>query len=357
MVKIPPVELMAGPSMLGCTLNWFLFGCLCVQTYDYHQLFYKGDRLGIKILVYAVFVIELISTALVTNTSFTVVIVRWGSPNAFDHCPDTSPPTVALNVIIATIVQFFFAWRVWCMRKDIFGKITVFLITSISLVSLVSGLIFVYKYRRIHQEYDKLVTLSAFMETWLSATFVCDFIIAAAMVAILKMAGTSITFTRTKTILNHLIVHTIETGSFTALVALSELLLFYLYPATYLHLVQLYMLGRLYSNVLVASLNGRHRMRSLMSDSYESACVGTLQIQPTTMSLSFTSGATSATKAISEGSSNVNKRLVAAAEDLNEDKLKTTGTISMSVLVRIEHDEESLSGSSTERVPSRDSEP
>ncbi|KAJ6560999.1 hypothetical protein B0H10DRAFT_2240145 [Mycena sp. CBHHK59/15] len=71
--------------------------------------------------------------------------------------------------------------------------------------------------------------------------------------------------------LNRLIVGTIETGAITAGVALLTLILFKIFPSAYyyvatlilmLFLLREFVLGRRYSNVLFATLNGRNRSRN-----------------------------------------------------------------------------------------------
>jgi hypothetical protein len=105
-------------------------------------------------------------------------------------------------------------------------------------------------------------------------------------------------FKSTETILNRLIINTIETGAITAGIALVELILFKLFPTVYYHVATsassitvrnadvdelssvntcweecVYLLpigtgepvltlGCRYSNVLLATLNGRHRSRN-----------------------------------------------------------------------------------------------
>ncbi|KAJ6624180.1 hypothetical protein B0H10DRAFT_2212913 [Mycena sp. CBHHK59/15] len=66
----------------------------------------------------------------------------------------------------------------------------------------------------------------------------------------------------TETTLNRLIVGTIETGAITAGVALLTLILFKIFPSAYYYVATEFVLGRTYSNVLFATLNGRNRSRN-----------------------------------------------------------------------------------------------
>ncbi|TFK68088.1 hypothetical protein BDN72DRAFT_842309 [Pluteus cervinus] len=257
---------MAGPTLIGCAINWFLFGALVVQVYDYHTLFSKKDRTAILALVYSVFFIEIIQTALVTDSVWDYVVRQWGTPATLTTCPSTAAPIVVFNTTIAAIVQSFFAWRIAALRKGT-GQVAAICIFLISLVAWVSGLIFADHYRDLGEGLDKIIGLFPVVITWLALSFSCDCLIAVVMVYILSEARNAAELVQTKVVVKHLIIHAIESGVATAIVAALQLAFFLTMPTNLLHISQLYILGRLYSNVLLASLNGRHRMRTLSDDS------------------------------------------------------------------------------------------
>jgi len=61
---IPPnIEELAAPLLLGAVWNWCLYGALVVQFYVYTYNF-PGDKRLIKLLVYSIFVLETLQTAL-----------------------------------------------------------------------------------------------------------------------------------------------------------------------------------------------------------------------------------------------------------------------------------------------------
>ncbi|PFH47409.1 hypothetical protein AMATHDRAFT_42952 [Amanita thiersii Skay4041] len=71
---------------------------------------------------------------------------------------------------------------------------------------------------------------------------------------------------QTEDLVTKLIINTVETGAVTAVTACVELALFLANPNNYVYLVPAVILGKVYSNVLVANLNGRARMRTSVSD-------------------------------------------------------------------------------------------
>ncbi|KAJ7461958.1 hypothetical protein FB451DRAFT_1404453 [Mycena latifolia] len=239
---------LAGPLFIGAILVWALFGSLTIQLYDYHNTSRSSDRVSIQILVYIVFLVELLQTVLITHTSWVTLIANWGDIAALISTPWSSATTPVLNGIVSASVQCFFAWRVWQLTHSNIGRAVAILIVAVASMQLGAA---------------AAVTAEVLdLQTWLAGSLVCDSIIAISMVTILMQAQRQSRFKATETMLNRLIVNTIETGAITAGIALVELILFKLFPSTYYHITTEYVLGRMYSNVLFASLNGRQRSRN-----------------------------------------------------------------------------------------------
>ncbi|TFK71971.1 hypothetical protein BDN72DRAFT_836897 [Pluteus cervinus] len=274
-----PLRWFTAPTLVGCLLNWFLFGSLTVQVYDYFLRFHANDRIGLKCLVYGLYIAETVGTALVTVTSYEILLGSWGDVVGLLACPASGPPNLVVSNSIAFIVQLFFAWRITCLRQTLFAKIGAGLTVASAIFSLIASMLFLKEY--IKNRDANLKVLTETVNLWILSAFVCNFIIAATMVSVLWRARAATNYQQTKTVLNHLIVHTIETGGLTAIVATVEMGLFIYSPHSYLHLSMFYIIGRVYSNSLVASVNGRHRMRLLLDAGADHACVASLHLPPT----------------------------------------------------------------------------
>jgi len=92
---------------------------------------------------------------------------------------------------------------------------------------------------------------------WLAASLACDVFIAAAMLVILTEARRSTILKETNTLISRMVAHTIQTGAITAITAAVEIALFVTFPTDNKHVVPALILGKLYSNCLVATLNAR----------------------------------------------------------------------------------------------------
>jgi len=102
-----------------------------------------------------------------------------------------------------------------------------------------------------------LPKLTVAFQIWLAGSFAADVLIAITMLAILRGMRSRSTFRDTGDIITKISRHSVQTGALTALSALAQLVLFVRLPTTNLHQVFAYILGKLYSNSLLANLNAR----------------------------------------------------------------------------------------------------
>ncbi|KAF7334404.1 hypothetical protein MVEN_02269600 [Mycena venus] len=285
MSEPPPDLLLAGPlvsrmtyestvwlitfrKFVGVILNWALLGALMIQIYDYHSYFRKTDRRAIKFLVHFVSVLELVQTGFITHTAWWHLVQNWGKPNGLLIAPWTSTYVPILNGLASASVQGFFAWRIWLfetkstigrIEAKYIGRLTAGLIILTALMQFSAAVWVAVEFVRASRNIANTALIGAAAETWLVGSFVCDLLITITMVIILLSARRKTSSKSTMFLLNNLIINTIETGAITAVLALTQLVLYKLYPTDYMHVTVEFVLGRLYSNVLLATLNGRHR--------------------------------------------------------------------------------------------------
>ncbi|KAK2465489.1 hypothetical protein APHAL10511_002381 [Amanita phalloides] len=254
-------HLYTGPAFIGSILNWALLGTLSLQIYAFSVAFPK-ERLGIKCFVYSLLVLEFTQTLLATHWAWHVLVAGWGLPTNVESL-NWSAITIPISAgLVSIIVQTFFAWRVSMLK----GKSWIFLCAAvlIVLVALMQGLSAMVNGIRFFF-FQSIVDVKGFstgVVIWLSGSLACDFLIAASMVTILLQAKSTTSFKRTDTLINKLIVHTVETGVVTVITAIVDLALYLKYPDNFLHIVPALILGKLYSNIALANLNGRTRHRA-----------------------------------------------------------------------------------------------
>ncbi|KAF8903185.1 hypothetical protein CPB85DRAFT_1029146 [Mucidula mucida] len=111
-----------------------------------------------------------------------------------------------------------------------------------------------------------LVNYSDVVTVWLAGSAACDLIITISLVVILyrrkpDSAGPHAAFRSTAALINKLIRFNMETGMITSICAIIELALFLSTHQYNMHLMVFLLLGKMYSNILMATLNYRESTR------------------------------------------------------------------------------------------------
>ncbi|TFL00177.1 hypothetical protein BDV98DRAFT_121526 [Pterulicium gracile] len=241
--ELPPLpdniaNLTASP-LIGALLNWGLFGVLSVQVYIYHLTF-SDDRRISKVLVYGVYLIEVVQTVMSAVDIYHWFGPGYGNMNALMDTFTTPFNTPFLCGVVAVIVQFFFAYRIWTIQQQQRGIIFVvggILITA--LVQLAGALMTAYeafhlgRYDRFHE--SSMFTIAYYM--WLLGDTISDLLIAGAMLWILYSNRKNDIHFGTSKMLAKLVKLVVETNSLTASMALLSFILYLTLPDTSLFIL------------------------------------------------------------------------------------------------------------------------
>ncbi|KAH9039088.1 hypothetical protein EDB85DRAFT_2141340 [Lactarius pseudohatsudake] len=176
---IPPhIEEFAAPMLLGVLWNWTLYGVLVVQLYVYSYNF-PGDRTLLKLLVYSVFLVETVQTALTGADLYYWFVSGFGN---MDHL--SSPNLSAIDVpiigsIVSLTVQLFFMYRIWILsgRSSRFICLFICLCSSVAAVAAFSTGV----YSHVLNKFSSNQTLKTLTFIWLSGNSSSDLLIAGSM--------------------------------------------------------------------------------------------------------------------------------------------------------------------------------
>ncbi|EPQ51004.1 hypothetical protein GLOTRDRAFT_133330 [Gloeophyllum trabeum ATCC 11539] len=155
------------------------------------------------------------------------------------------------NGLIALIVQFFFARRVYLLSENwiITGIIMILACSHFSL-----GIVFtVQAFRVLH--FDRYPKLTWVTSTGLGCAAAADIIIAISMCHYLAKRRTG--FKRTNSIILTLMAFSINTGLLTSILATATAITFATMPTNFVWQSFFWVLGKCYVNSLLATLNGR----------------------------------------------------------------------------------------------------
>ncbi|KAI0644067.1 hypothetical protein C8Q79DRAFT_127871 [Trametes meyenii] len=208
-----------GPILVGCILSCVVWGISCMQMFMYY-LNYDSDHLGLKLFVAFVWAVDTANEMLLLASMWPVLILKWGSIAELS----VSQPTLVhhgwVSGIVAFAVQMFFLYRIYKFSGNRF--LLPLLLVPLSLWQIIGTIPFDIW---VFQD-SSLAALSAprmiAFETALRATsaFV-DIMIAVAMLYLLVQNRRS-EFSSSKKMIFRLIIMTINTGLWTAVVALVD---------------------------------------------------------------------------------------------------------------------------------------
>ncbi|KAF8954087.1 hypothetical protein BDZ97DRAFT_1867834 [Flammula alnicola] len=243
---------LTGPLALGYMLGCILVGVLTMQVQSYYNTF-PNDRLGIKWLVGVVFGFEVVFTLFTLINAWVAFGTGWGDANSLMFQHWSLVPIAPLSGIIASMVQFFFAYRIFKLTRSVWLPLIICAISSLQCVMVFYvGITNAIRGRSFKAFYE----LSTFITIWLAGDAVCDILIAISTVTILvKTIRRQSHFRKTDTTLKRLIRLSVETGLITASGATVELILWQVEKFLNYHYIFFLVLGKLYSNAMMAALN------------------------------------------------------------------------------------------------------
>ncbi|KAI0666403.1 hypothetical protein C8Q78DRAFT_1059322 [Trametes maxima] len=252
-----------GPILVGGILSCAVWGISCMQMFMYY-LNYDSDHLGLKLFVAFVWAVDTANEILLLASMWPVLILKWGSVAELS----VSQPTLVhhgwVSGIVAFAVQMFFLYRIYKFSGNRF--LLPLLLVPLSLWQIIGTIPFDIW---VFQD-SSLAALSAprmiAFETALRATsaFV-DIMIAAAMLYLLIQNRRS-EFSSSKKMIFRLIIMTINTGLWTAVVALIDFSLIAAFPKGLQFCAFEFPLSSLYVNTLLANLNARQFLRRTDGD-------------------------------------------------------------------------------------------
>ncbi|KAJ7252925.1 hypothetical protein C8J57DRAFT_1077236, partial [Mycena rebaudengoi] len=232
--------------------DWALFAALTVQLYLYYQAF-PNDRLSYKCLVYGVYSIQLVQIILSTMDAFKKFGTHYSDVSALtqvDFAWFTVPFTIALDSII---VQSFYAFRIFILSKS---KIIPAHIVVVSLYRVI-----------VSSRSSSTVPVGLSMQDLSSkvcnilsacdSQFLIRFDLMNAVLTGLQLTKKDTGFRRTHALISKLVRLSIETGSLTALIALSAVILFFAFPRGVYYTTLNNIMPMLYANTMFAVLNSR----------------------------------------------------------------------------------------------------
>jgi len=239
---------LASPLLYGPLFNWGLYGALCVQIYVYSYNF-PNDRRSVKFLAYFVFALETVQTALTGSDVHYWFLSGFGDVKRLQSSHYAAVDIAIMDAIISLIVQEYFCYRIWTLnRRPWFCSIIAVTAVSQSIGAAWGG------FRSV--VVGRYAVSRAALYLWSLPSALADILIAVAMTLLLLRArGDEGRFSNF--VMIRVVRLTIETNAVTASVAIASFVLFVAFPNEIYYTFTAGIIGKLYSNTLLVTLNNR----------------------------------------------------------------------------------------------------
>jgi len=239
---------LATPLLYGPLFNWGFYGALCVQIYVYGYNF-PDDKRSVKFLAYFVFALETVQTALTGSDVHYWFLAGFGDVERLKSSHYAPVDIAIMDAIISLIVQEYFCYRIWTLnRKSWFCLIIAVNAVSQSIGAAWGG------FRSV--VVGKYAVSRAALYLWSLPSALADILIAGAMTLLLLRARAH-EARFSKFVMIRVVRLTIETNALTASVAIASFVLFVAFPNEIYYTFTAGIIGKLYSNTLLVTLNNR----------------------------------------------------------------------------------------------------
>ncbi|CAE6424531.1 unnamed protein product [Rhizoctonia solani] len=254
------LNLTFGAAYVGVIMTSFVYGIATLQTYTY---WFERRRDGIPQRFYVILLwcLDTVKLICICHMEYYYGIRNHGNPFALAKSTWSFNMQMGITPIITFMVQGYFAKRAWYFTRQVRSnlispKVTQIIglfIGTLSMAQLAFGMAYfssTWKFRNFVDSKDFRWMAIA----WLGSAAFCDTLIVYMLSRALVAQRTG--FERTDAIINKILLYTVNTGSFTGLMAIIALILCWSMP-NFVYLGPTFMLGTLYIITLLANLNAR----------------------------------------------------------------------------------------------------
>ncbi|KAI5996430.1 hypothetical protein F5J12DRAFT_354003 [Pisolithus orientalis] len=266
-----------GSILIGGLIATMLYGITTLQGYVYF-MHYSEDGLTMKFLVAATWFFDTLHVSLVCHMLYYYLITNYGVPTSLEYLVWPFPASILVNSVVVSAVQCFFAYKIYHLCRSqlkwlvtaaiilfvlahfVFGVETAALILADNAFSSVSQI-------RFYSIIPSVASLA-----------LAEVLITVSLCVLFYEGGSRSTIRSTKRLLNTLIIYAVNRCLLTLLVAVAEVVTVSMTYCTMTILLSHFLqdaeaqdawsigmdfiIGKLYANSLLASLNTRQYLRS-----------------------------------------------------------------------------------------------
>ncbi|KAL1939504.1 hypothetical protein VTO73DRAFT_9815 [Trametes versicolor] len=267
--KVPALDNTFGALLIGTFVGLILYGLTLHQSYRYLRL-YPNDSRALKCLVAFVVLLETITSVFSMHVCYFYLTTNYFNPEALLHGVWSLNLFPVASGIIMISAQSFFARRVWHLGARISKVVVLFAMLAakgalciveigffigklVPLCEILLALIF-------HSKRHSGVGRSWLVSTGSTMAVTADMTLTAALIVFLHRSRTGLK--RTDTMIDILILYSVNTGLLTGILNLLSLLFAFIRPGDLIYIGFGIVGAKMYATTLLAALNSRQSLAS-----------------------------------------------------------------------------------------------
>ncbi|KAJ7100471.1 hypothetical protein C8R44DRAFT_352830 [Mycena epipterygia] len=250
MAPMRDIPTTVGAILIGGLFASLLGGMVNLQSMLYYRS-YKKDPLLVKSLIFCVWLLDNLHTGFIWGSLWHCLIEDYGMPDRIDFIPWCL--TLILTALMTFLVHCFFAHRIFLLSKR--NWFMTLPVLALALVRLAASS--VSTWAMLHYQVFALFKLHAgwIFTLGLAVSSANDILITGLLVHLFRSnkSGTG----RLNHVIDKLILYGLETGSLTSIGIFVTMLCWVTMPQVLIFLGLHFVIGKLYANSLLVTLNTR----------------------------------------------------------------------------------------------------
>ncbi|KAI0750004.1 hypothetical protein C8Q80DRAFT_663083 [Daedaleopsis nitida] len=267
--QVPSLDNTFGAVLIGTILGSILYGLTSHQSYRYYRL-YPTDPLLLKLMVFVIWCLDTFHTILSMHVCYYYLITNYFDPEKLLVGIWSMRLTIITTGAVIAITHIFFARRIFLIgNRNIYLLILMGLLlvteTCFCLAATVETFVAV-TFERYTEHYKWIIPCS------LGTAVIIDAVTTSTLTYYLHKCRTG--FKRTDSLIDILIVYTINTGLLTGLLNLAAMLAATFSPKTLIYYGIDIASSKMYANSLLAVLNARRSLLDRGLEGFETGSFG-----------------------------------------------------------------------------------
>ncbi|KIK61214.1 hypothetical protein GYMLUDRAFT_43293 [Collybiopsis luxurians FD-317 M1] len=250
-----------GAALIGAVVAAMLYGLTTLQTYFYFMN-YPGDKIQLKILVWALWLMDSLHITLVTYCVYFYLVINFMNPSGLANINWSFNITLLLNTILAVVVQIFFTRQIFTLIRRPFRILLTVVIGFAVAGHLCFGIesfVFLFVSKTFIAYDESHVVRFAAVIPFCVFNVLSDVLITTMLCTFLQESRTDLGWNNS--LITRIITYAVNRCLLTTLSSITEVILFATLPQSLWWLALDFSIGKLYTNSLLASLNSRRSLR------------------------------------------------------------------------------------------------